>query len=639
MRTGKYVRVLPGDMLGYSDAVNLRYKTTGVSFRAEKSEGGFYTPVARIENRIALLRGYYAAPRTLFFNLNKTGELNCEVGNDVSQKTLFAQINAFEVIEDVVLILPNVSATNELALVTVPGHPGMNVNYLFHFDENDTTVIENQNSHDLLNINHTFLHSGFYQVNLTVSNFRYCVNVSSWIRVIDPITELTWDCPMYLATNNQASVAFRANSGQNVTVTAQFGDGHSVTQGQLDFVHGTEKSLPHTYTKAGSYNISLVAENAVSVEYLTGLVIAVEPVDNVTLIIESKSETQDNIFPLEAPLVFAMTSNGDPVSFAVNFGDSSAPVVTKETSLTHLYHEIGTYTITVNASNIISHKIASVSATLLQSVQNILINTDGPVKLGEPMTFEVSMKQMGTYPCYYFNLGDGTEFIYRGAFFATCPKDFDHVTDIRYITSSYKIQFTHTYTNVTVYQVTCVGSNPVSSEAAKIEAVVVNKPCASPVVSIEGLTQSVESAREFMRSEEFEIITKNTIDCDATSVTDFEWKVFKVTPQGFLEDESVEISLPDIKMDDWKIVFTPRSLGYGLYYIRFTLTMVGVDGVSSFTFGYIKITPSPIVAEVRGGSTRFVGFNKVILLDGGMSRDPDVQEGDYEGEKCNWLIQ
>ncbi len=96
--------------------------------------------------------------------------------------------------------------------------------------------------------------------------------------------------------------------------------------------------------------------------------------------------------------------------------------------------------------------------------------------------------------------------------------------------------------------------------------------------------------------------------------------------------------LPDIKANDWKIVFKPRSLDYGLYYIRFTLTMVGVEGVSSSTFGYVKIIPSPIVAEVRGGSIRVVGFDKMILLDGGMSRDPDEEEGDYEGERLDVVL-
>jgi hypothetical protein len=33
-----------------------------------------------------------------------------------------------------------------------------------------------------------------------------------------------------------------------------------------------------------------------------------------------------------------------------------------------------------------------------------------------------------------------------------------------------------------------------------------------------------------------------------------------------------------------------------------------------------------------------VGFDKVILLDGGMSRDPDVEEGDYEGERLDFVF-
>lgn len=800
-----------GDLIAYSGATNLQHKPSGVSFRAESSTQGFITPVERIEGRTALLRAHVWKYRRLYFNMNKTGELNCSLGNELAPntETPSTYIGVQEKVKDVILTFSNVSATNESVSFVVPPHPGGNVNYTFRFAQNQSIVIGNQNSSHTLFFNYTFTVSGHYQVNLTVSNVRSHVDVFSSILIMDAIKDLAFPCPFYAPLNDVASIVLSAASGENVIVAVQFGDGSSTSIGPLDFAPGVGHSVPHTYEAAGSYNASLVAGNAVSSVWLTGLVVVIETVCNVTvtmateiafahvpvvlsasvaqgadvqylaifsyaesglalpempftegklnvtftvpckydftvlafnnvsvgtyngsLVVEDPTITnlgatvglaiageptafaaekdsgvvfnctwdfgggvretlpfdtsvqhvyptggkylvnlncsnsfgsantslevkvlvyikqldispvtavvsliESDAFPAEDPLVFQFTTNAQFGNFTVNFGDLSPVLVTEETFVEHLFPAgFSTYDVNVNVSNAISYKVASISVTLLQSVKDIVLETNGPVEFSEEVTFTVTMGQQGTYPCYYFNLGDGHELIYKGLYMATCPAEYNHVTDIRFITSKDQISFAHNYTNVTVYDVSCVGSNPVSRESAKTQAVIVEVPCSSPIVSIEGLAQNVEDAREFMRSEEFEFITKNSIDCDASSETNFEWNVFKVAPEGFSEDKSVEVQLSDIKTDDWKIVFNPRSLEYGLYYISFTLTMAEVQGVSSTTFGYVKIIPSPIVAEVRGGSTRVLGFDKLVVLDGGISRDPDVEEGEYEGE-------
>jgi PKD repeat protein len=813
------VNFKPGDFIGYSGAVNLQHKASGVSFRMEPKNPGLYSPAARIEGRTALLRGHYFKYRKLYFNMNKTGEFICTFGNDVASDTArnSKYILAYEEITDVVLNLPNISATNASVFFVVPPHPGGDVKYTFRVEHNETIIIDNQNSSHTLIFNYTFTRSGYYQVDLSVTNIKSSFDISSGIHILDAISNLTWLCPIYARISELTNIPLSAESGENVTCTAQFGDGATITVGPFDFRPGTEHGVPHTYEIAGSYNTSLDVENAVSAVSITGLLIAMQAVCNVTvtvatefahtempvvlsasvaegtdvqylvifnctetgiifpeqpftgdelvmnftepcmyhfkvlaynnvsaamyngsLLVEgttivnlratvglviagepavftaevdsgavvncawdfgdgarktlafgaavehvystggkyllnincsnsmnSASTSLDievlvyitqlditthqgggitgygpgkNTFPIEDPLLFEFATNCQFVNFTVNFGDLSPRLVTEETSIAHLFVKFGSNDVTVNVSNAISYKVASVSLTLLESVKDVVIDSNGPVKLGEETIFEVTMGQVGTYPCYYFNLGDGSEFIYKEYYLANCPAEYNHVTDIRFITSQVKRSFTHTYANITVYHVTCVGSNLVSSDVAETQAVIVETPCTSPIVSIEGLTQNVDEAREFMRSEEFEVITKNSIDCEATSQTNFEWKVFKVAPEGFSKGESVEVLLPGIKTNDWKIVFQSRSLEYGLYYISFTLTMVGVEGVSSSTFGYVKIIPSPIASEVRGGSTRMVGFDKVILLDGGMSRDPDVEEGDYEGERLDFVF-
>lgn len=802
-----------GDLIAYSDATNLQHKTSGVSFRAESSTPGFYTLVGRIEARTALLRAHVWKYRKLYFSMNKPGQLKCSLGNDLAPKSasVSTYIAVLEKVTDVILIFPNVTATNDSMLFVVPPHLGGDVTYTFRFAENKSIVIANQNSSHTLTFNYTFTESGYHQVNLVVANYLSSVDIFSGIRIVDAIKDFVLPCPFYAPLNEVANIVLSAASGENVTIIVQFGDEATTTVGPVDFAPGAGHSVPHTYEVAGSYNVTLFAENAVSFVSVTGLVHAMETVRNVTVTMETEialvdvpvvlsasvgqgadvqclaifsysgsglalpevpltdgqlnttftvaclyhfkilafnnvssviyngsllvedpvivnlratvglavageptvltalvdsgfvlnctwgfddgrketlpfgtpvqhvyrtggkyvvnlncsnpfkrenassevevlvyidqlgisvgppSDDNDNVikpstFPVEDPLMFYFTTNGQFVNFTVDFEDHSPVLVTEETSIEHLFPaKYSSYDVTVNVSNAVSHKVASISVTLLQSVKDIVLETNGPVKHGEEVIFTVTMGQMGTFPCYYFDLGDGHELIYKGNYMASCPPEYAHVTDIRFITSQVQTSFAHNYTNVTIYDVSCVGSNPVSSERAETQAVILELPCNTPIVSIEGLTQNVDDAREFMRSEEFEFITKNSIDCEATSETNFKWKVFKVAPKGFSEDKSVEMELPDIKTDDWKVVFNPRTFEYGLYYISFTLTMVGVEGVSSTTFGYVKITPSPIVAEVRGGSTRVFGFDKLVMLDGGTSRDPDAEEGDYEG--------
>ncbi len=170
--------------IGYSDAINLQHKTSGISFRVESGQPGFYTPVARLEGRTALLRAYYSKKRRLYLSMNKTGEFKCTFGNDVASNTASSSdyIYTYERITDVLLIFRNISATNESVSFLVPPHPGGDVSYTFQFGQNESVVVENQTSTDNLTLNYTFTKSGFYQVNLTVRNVKLSFDLLSGMR-------------------------------------------------------------------------------------------------------------------------------------------------------------------------------------------------------------------------------------------------------------------------------------------------------------------------------------------------------------------------------------------------------------------------------------------------------------------------
>ena len=80
----------------------------------------------------------------------------------------------------------------------------------------------------------------------------------------------------------------------------------------------------------------------------------------------------------------------------------------------------------------------------------------------------------------------------------------------------------------------------------------------------------------------------------------------------------------------------PRLLPYGLYMMRFTITMLGIDGVVGFDDGYVLIVRSPLIATVRGGTGVVKGCKQNITLDASGSQDPDVGPGLYENISLSW---
>lgn len=80
----------------------------------------------------------------------------------------------------------------------------------------------------------------------------------------------------------------------------------------------------------------------------------------------------------------------------------------------------------------------------------------------------------------------------------------------------------------------------------------------------------------------------------------------------------------------------PRLLPYGLYKMRFTITMLGIDGVHGFDDGYIQIVESPLITTINGGTGISKGYKQNVTIDASGSQDPDVGPGRYENLTLSW---
>ena len=70
--------------------------------------------------------------------------------------------------------------------------------------------------------------------------------------------------------------------------------------------------------------------------------------------------------------------------------------------------------------------------------------------------------------------------------------------------------------------------------------------------------------------------------------------------------------------------------------MRFTITMLGIEGVDGFDDGYLLIVESPLIATIDGGTGVAKGYKQNTTLDASGSQDPDVGPKRYENITMSW---
>ena len=140
-------------------------------------------------------------------------------------------------------------------------------------------------------------------------------------------------------------------------------------------------------------------------------------------------------------------------------------------------------------------------------------------------------------------------------------------------------------------------------------------PCCSPNVSLPNLSRNVSSALDIYRSSQFIIQSDVSLDCELSPRTSFTWSVYQLNAEeipALLRNSSSELRI------------TPHLLPIGVYLVRLTVNMLEtpVFGVGQ---GYLKVTSSPLVAIIAGGSKVARGFNRTLVFNASMSYDPNEE--------------
>jgi PGF-pre-PGF domain-containing protein/uncharacterized delta-60 repeat protein len=221
------------------------------------------------------------------------------------------------------------------------------------------------------NVTHTYTTAGTFIVNLTATNVGGS-NVSTQTIITDvvPVANFSAD-----VTSGAAPLAV-SFTDQSTNATAwywDFGDGNA----------STDQNPIHTYMDVGTYTVNLTAINNISgndtltrTDYIT---VAIAPVANFTA----------NVTSGAVPLTVNFTddSTNDPTDWEWNFGDGNTST---DQNPTHTYTSVGTYDVSLNASNLGGYNITTKTSYITAAyvpVANFSANvTSGAVPLSVNFT-------------------------------------------------------------------------------------------------------------------------------------------------------------------------------------------------------------------------------------------------------------
>jgi gliding motility-associated-like protein len=201
---------------------------------------------------------------------------------------------------------------------------------------------------------HSYAAPGSYTVKLFLRDTSYCNAPDSVIKTISiaPLVEAKFTTPPTGCVPYTAQFTNNSIAGQ--TFLWNFGDGSTST---------IPTNPVHTYTTAGTYTITLIANdpNTCNLSDTTSVTITVynNPVSNFGF---------SPVTPIEnTPVTFTNLASPDAVNFKWLFGDGDSLVTTSRLAIQHQYNATGTY----NACLIVSN-IAGCADTLCRDVRAIV---------------------------------------------------------------------------------------------------------------------------------------------------------------------------------------------------------------------------------------------------------------------------
>ncbi|CAF3751894.1 unnamed protein product, partial [Rotaria sp. Silwood1] len=169
--------------------------------------------------------------------------------------------------------------------------------------------------------------------------------------------------------------------------------------------------------------------------------------------------------------------------------------------------------------------------------------------------------------------------------------------------------------------------------ATTSETPITNESCFSPTVILIPGKSSLTSPLQYRRSQDFSIISIIQLNCPGLISTITTWTIKNCSSSC-----SYQIQLNEKVITTLSELYIPsRTLDYGVYELKLTVTLVDLPSLTSSSSAYVRITPSGITANLVQLGTSLItrGNQQDLLLDPGtFSIDPD--EDSFDASKWKY---
>lgn len=149
--------------------------------------------------------------------------------------------------------------------------------------------------------------------------------------------------------------------------------------------------------------------------------------------------------------------------------------------------------------------------------------------------------------------------------------------------------------------------------------------CFPPDISLFPYSPDKDAPSPFRRGQDFFISATIAINCQDSFLIKTEWSIFNCTVNCSVK---AEID-PSINTESSEIFFPEKTLTYGLYQMKLTVTMIELPSIKRDISTFVQINPSGITANLVKYGTSFVtsGDGQDLILDPGhYSVNPDESE-------------
>uniref|UniRef100_A0A803T4V6 Polycystin 1, transient receptor potential channel interacting n=1 Tax=Anolis carolinensis TaxID=28377 RepID=A0A803T4V6_ANOCA len=445
----------------------------------------------------------------------------------------------------------------------------------------------------------TFPTPGFSSVCLNASNDVSWEGACHNLTVQDAIRDLRLSVSKrVLEPGEEASFSIGMSSGSSVRYEVSIAGNQSMVLNASNF--------SYTFTRVGDYVVQVTAENYVSVVHTEVHIVVLEAVRGLRLVDCCEQGTPTGVERRFAAEVEAGSRVSYQWRITLTEDEGRSQVATLEgPSISYMPEVAGRLDVHLQASNL----LGGLNVTVVIQVQDLITQLSLlPVKpfANRTTSFTVSVRPNARQVGFLWRFGDDSPVLR---------------TDVA--------SASHTYLQPGDYLVEVNATNLISSSFARLTVTVRVLECEEPEAEL-ALPAQVVMKRSQKNYLEAQI---NLRGCTSYK-TAYLWEIYRA-PSCLQMGSADKVHLPHVDATRPQLVIPKLALDLGNYCFKF-LVSFGDTPLSKSTFANVTVLPNKLVPIIEGGSYRVWSNTRDLVLDGGKSYDPNLEDGEQTPLLYSW---